>query len=75
MKTLFIVGSRSGDVEIMAFAAILQTDIYVANKLYLTEDGTNVIQWSFMRASFNVNKLSRIGRQFTLLILIITSSL
>ena len=43
-NSVFSVGSWVGDVEIITFASILHTDIYVANDYYIVQDDTREIR-------------------------------
>ena len=49
-------GNWGTDAELIAASALLQTDIYVANKIYHSEDSDEAeIRWSRIRASNNNN--------------------
>ena len=53
---VYLESTWGGDVEIMAAAAILRADIYVANNFYRTGDlSINEIRWSLFRALKNEN--------------------
>ena len=49
-------GNWGTDAELIAASALLQTDIYIANKIYHSEDSDEAeIRWSRIRASNNNN--------------------
>ena len=60
-KCMYNTGNWGSDVELMAASALLKTDIYVANKIYRTDDSIiSEVRWSRIRSSNDNSKNSAI---------------